>query len=108
MKCYNVIAFNASCGIIEAIPNTINLDVLRRRDSQYITLFDFYKSYILSTQLISITFNNAIENFVISLATYSRICSIVSIKDRHNGNISLDTEGSLIHLILIIIIIIII
>ena len=43
-------------------------------------------------------FVRAQRNFVESLAAYSMVCYVFQIKDRHNGNILVDTDGHVIHI----------
>ncbi|KAF5111326.1 hypothetical protein DV452_004399 [Geotrichum candidum] len=45
-----------------------------------------------------VKFDQAVDCFVRSLASYSIICYILQIKDRHNGNILLDNEGHVNHI----------
>lgn len=42
------------------------------------------------------TFRRAQDHFIKSLASYSVICYLLQLKDRHNGNILVDREGHLI------------
>ncbi|TYZ61928.1 hypothetical protein PybrP1_001370 [[Pythium] brassicae (nom. inval.)] len=42
LRPYNVIATSATTGLIEAVPDTVSLDSLKRNDPDYTTLLDFY------------------------------------------------------------------
>uniref|UniRef100_K3XAX2 1-phosphatidylinositol 4-kinase n=1 Tax=Globisporangium ultimum (strain ATCC 200006 / CBS 805.95 / DAOM BR144) TaxID=431595 RepID=K3XAX2_GLOUD len=96
LRPYNVIATSAKTGLIEAVPDTVSLDSLKRNDPDYTTLLDFF--YRLHGNKDSVAFARARRNFVESLAAYSMVCYVFQIKDRHNGNILLDTQGHVIHI----------
>lgn len=93
---YEILALNESSGIIEAIPDTISLDSLKKNDTNFTSLASFFKMHFGPVQ--SDIYSNAKANFVESLAAYSIVTYLLQIKDRHNGNILLDNRGHLIHI----------
>ncbi|CAI5744487.1 unnamed protein product [Peronospora destructor] len=96
LRPYNVIATSAKTGLIEAVPDTVSLDSLKRNDPGYTTLQDFYIR--LHGDKGTAEFTRAQRNFVESLAAYSIVCYVLQIKDRHNGNILVNTDGHVIHI----------
>lgn len=92
---YEIIAITDRGGIVEAIPDTISLDSLKRNDPNFVDLKTFFHSYF-GDNVDDLA--DAKSNFVESLAAYSIVTFLLQIKDRHNGNILLDNRGHLIHI----------
>jgi len=90
---YDIVALTDRGGIIEAIPDTISIDSLKRNDPRFVSLSQFFNDHFDGDDL-----SDAKANFVESLAAYSVVCFLLQIKDRHNGNILLDNRGHLIHI----------
>lgn len=93
---YDIVALSFRGGIIEAIPDTISIDSLRKNHPHFTNLKHFFEEHFGHPG--SDTYENAKANFVESLAGYSIICFLLQIKDRHNGNILLDNKGHIIHI----------
>ena len=92
---YEIIALTDRAGLIEAIPDTISIDSLKRNDPNFTNLRNFFMDhYGEGTEELS----DAKANFVESLAAYSMVCFLLQIKDRHNGNILIDSRGHVIHI----------
>lgn len=93
---YDIVAISFRGGIMEAIPDTISIDSLRKNHPHFTDMKHFFEEHFGKPG--SDSYENAKANFVESLAAYSMICFLLQIKDRHNGNILLDNKGHIIHI----------
>lgn len=108
VKRMKIIVTSINTGLVETITNAVSVhsikkalekDMLEHNEfpiSGVVTLKDHFKRLFGDEN--SIKYKIAQENFSLSLAAYSVICYILQIKDRHNGNIMLDSEGHIVHI----------
>ncbi|CUM68285.1 uncharacterized protein PRCAT00006007001 [Priceomyces carsonii] len=108
IKRMKILITSANTGLVETITNAMSIHSIKKslteisiagRENSKGNIFSlqdyFMKIYGSPT---SAKYKQAQENFAVSLASYSIICYVLQVKDRHNGNIMLDNEGHIIHI----------
>lgn len=91
---YRILVLSDDSGLIEPILNTVSLHQVKKH-CQLSLLQYFRKEFGTET---SEAFLTAQKNFVQSCAAYCLISYLIQVKDRHNGNILLKSDGHLIHI----------
>ncbi|XP_046630632.1 phosphatidylinositol 4-kinase beta-like [Daphnia pulicaria] len=94
LRPYRILVLSNDSGMIEPIINTVSLHQIKKHSRM--SLLEYLLREHGPTN--SEAFLTAQRHFVESLAAYSLVCYLVQVKDRHNGNILLDTEGHVIHI----------
>jgi hypothetical protein len=94
LKPYRIICTGSTSGVIEVLQDAVSLDALKRT-AGFTTLANHFKTvYDTSPQRLQ----QAKHNFMASLAAYSLFSYLLMVKDRHNGNLLIDSEGHIIHI----------
>ena len=94
LSSYEIISTGQDCGLVEMISNSLSMDQIKQKTG--LSLKQFYLEYFGGEKTKK--YQQAVKNFIRSLAGYSLVCYFLQIKDRHNGNILIDSKGHLIHI----------
>ncbi|XP_056647918.1 phosphatidylinositol 4-kinase beta [Diorhabda sublineata] len=91
---YRILCLSDDSGLIEPILNTVSLHQVKKHCQ--LSLLQYFINEF--GPITSEEFLTAQKNFVQSCAAYCLICYVIQVKDRHNGNILLKSDGHLIHI----------
>ncbi|XP_046409330.1 phosphatidylinositol 4-kinase beta [Neodiprion fabricii] len=91
---YNILCLSDDSGFIEPILNTVSVHQVKKHCQ--LTLLQYFEREF--GPRTSEGFLTAQRNFVESCAAYCLVSYLIQVKDRHNGNILLHSDGHLIHI----------
>lgn len=91
---YRILCLSNDSGLIEPILNTVSLHQIKKHCQ--LSLWEYFEREFGPPN--SEEFLSAQKNFVESCAAYCLVSYLIQVKDRHNGNILLSSEGHLIHI----------
>jgi hypothetical protein len=96
LKTYRILSSSSSTGLIEVLVDATSIDGLKKADGypKEGGMRKYFEEMYGGPD--SKSFKAAQQNFMHSLAAYSLVMYLLGLKDRHNGNIMIDTRGHLI------------
>jgi len=96
LKTYRILSVSKDTGLIEVLTDATSIDGLKKSDSfpKEGGLRAYFEQVYGDPE--SKSFKAAQTNFIHSLAAYSLVSYLLGLKDRHNGNIMIDTRGHLV------------
>lgn len=98
LKTYRILSTSKSTGMLEFLKDATSVDSLYKSDKfPKVGGLKAYFEQVYGTPT-SKDFLAAQRNFIRSLAGYSLVAYLLGLKDRHNGNIMIDTRGHIIHI----------
>ena len=98
---YTILSTSKSTGLIQLIPDAYSIDSIKKRADFPGSLRAYYEQLYGAPEKDGTEPANlsaALSAFVESMASYSIVCYLLQIKDRHNGNIMIDTAGHIVHI----------
>ncbi|KAJ3030486.1 Phosphatidylinositol 4-kinase pik1alpha (PI4-kinase)(PtdIns-4-kinase), partial [Rhizophlyctis rosea] len=103
---FRILPLSSDAGLIETIPDAISVHSIKKHAySQGLnqpglayTLYDYFVAEFGGGSVGGEKWRRAQDAFMRSLAGYCVVCYLLGVKDRHNGNILLNTTGHIIHI----------
>ncbi|WUR04779.1 phosphatidylinositol 4-kinase [Vairimorpha necatrix] len=97
IKVYQIYFVNNNAGLVETVTDAYSIHKIKEIGKQENRNFSLKTYFIDKYGDQTEEYKKATHNFLISLVGYSLACYLLQVKDRHNGNILLDSQGHLIH-----------
>eukprot|EP01125_Pyxidicula_operculata_P017767 TRINITY_DN6267_c0_g1_i1.p1 TRINITY_DN6267_c0_g1~~TRINITY_DN6267_c0_g1_i1.p1 ORF type:complete len:753 (-),score=164.04 TRINITY_DN6267_c0_g1_i1:126-2384(-) len=92
---YKILVLSPVSCLIETVTNAMSIHQLKK-DNNNMKISEYFAEKCKGRDTDE--WKTVQANFVESLAAYSIVTYFLQIKDRHNGNILIDTEGHLVHI----------
>ena len=96
LSTYQIVSTGRQSGLVEFIEGARSVDNIKKSCPDVPTLLEYFQFTFGATY--SPTYNSALQNFVKSLAGYSLVTYVLAVRDRHNANILIGADGSIIHI----------
>lgn len=97
IRTYKIYFVNNSAGLVETITNAYSIHKIKEMGQEENKNFSLKSYFIEKYGYLTEEYKKANLNFLKSLVGYSLASYILQIKDRHNGNILLDSDGHVVH-----------
>eukprot|EP01031_Cornospumella_fuschlensis_P024377 gene24377-29471_t len=97
VKPYQILPTSTQGGLVEYVEGTMSLDKIKKIYlNRSFSLTDYF--YMLFGDSMSLQYQKAVRCFVYSLVGYSLFTYVLQVKDRHNANILIDSDGHIVHI----------
>ncbi|XP_052740645.1 phosphatidylinositol 4-kinase beta isoform X1 [Bicyclus anynana] len=94
LRPYEILCLDRECGLIQPVLNSVSLHQIKKQSGKSLRAWLELEHGPPTSE----GFLRAQNNFVESAAAYALTSYLLQLKDRHNGNILLDSTGHIIHI----------
>ncbi|CAB3239442.1 unnamed protein product [Arctia plantaginis] len=94
LRPYEILCLDRECGLIQPVLNSVSLHQIKKQSGKSLRAWLELEHGPPNSE----GFLRAQNNFVESAAAYALTSYLLQLKDRHNGNILLDSAGHIIHI----------
>lgn len=97
LRPYQILNTGHMSGLVEFVEGAMSIDRIKKlRPDKAMSLPEYFTLHFGDSY--SFIYAKAVHNFVRSLAGYSLITYLAQVRDRHNANLLIDSDGHLVHI----------